>query len=106
MKHSAQLSRTHRFMRYSAFLLSFASAAVLAGCNSANPPTAPDAVIVEPGTGTQPAASSSVSGRFVGVGHSGMGGVKFNKTKRLSQFFKLTRHVHFQTARAMVSLTS
>ncbi len=64
-------------MRYSGLLLSLVSAAGFGGCSSANPPTAPDAVTVEPGTGTQPAASSSVSGKFVGVGHSGMGGVKF-----------------------------
>ena len=50
---------------------------VLAGCNSAVPPTAPDAKMVESGA-PQPPANSGVVGRWVGVGHKAQGSVRFS----------------------------
>ncbi len=54
------------------------AAGISAGCNSATPPTAPDAMPVEPGVvAPPPAAGSGVTGMFVGVGHRGNGSVRF-----------------------------
>ena len=49
---------------------------VLAACNSAVPPTAPDAMLVEPGM-SQP-AGTSVIGRWAGVGHAAQGSVRMS----------------------------
>ena len=46
----------------------------LAACNSAVPPTAPDAMRVEPGM-SRP-AGTGVTGRWAGVGHSAQGSVR------------------------------
>ncbi len=64
-------------MRRSGLIASCIAAGILAGCNSATPPTAPNATPVDPGVGMQPPAESGVTGRFVGVGHRGSGGVQF-----------------------------
>jgi len=54
------------------------TAGIFAGCNSATPPTAPDAMPVEPGVvAPPPVATSGVTGTFVGVGHRGNGSVRF-----------------------------
>ena len=53
------------------------AALAVAGCNSAVPPTAPDAMLVQPGA-AQPPAGSGVAGRWVGVGHSAQGSVRFS----------------------------
>ncbi|MEO7501241.1 MAG: DM13 domain-containing protein [Gemmatimonadaceae bacterium] len=47
------------------------------GCSSATPPTAPDAMLVEPEM-SQPAAGTGVTGLWVGVGHSVRGSVRFS----------------------------
>ncbi len=54
-------------------LLAIASV-VLVACNSAVPPTAPDAMLVEPGM-SRP-AGTGVTGRWTGVGHSATGSVR------------------------------
>jgi len=46
----------------------------LAACNSAVPPTAPDAMVVEPGM-SRP-AGNGVTGRWAGVGHAAQGSVR------------------------------
>lgn len=43
-------------------------------CNSAVPPTAPDAMLVEPGMTRPPVAG--VTGRWTGVGHAAQGSVR------------------------------
>ena len=48
----------------------------ISGCSNAVPPTAPDAMLVEPGM-SQPPAGSGVTGQWVGVGHSARGSVRF-----------------------------
>ena len=64
-------------MRF-ASLTSVILAALAAGaCNRATPPTAPNATPAE--IGAAPPASSTVLGRFAGVGgHSGQGSVTFS----------------------------
>ena len=47
------------------------------GCNSAVPPTAPNAMLMEPGM-SPPPAGTSVAAQWVGVGHSVRGSVRFN----------------------------
>ena len=47
---------------------------VLAACSSAVPPTAPDAMMVEPGM-SRP-AGTGVTGRWAGVGHAARGSVR------------------------------
>ena len=47
---------------------------VLAACNSAVPPTAPDAMTVEPGM-SRP-AGTGVTGQWAGVGHAARGSVR------------------------------
>ncbi len=47
---------------------------LVGACNDATPPTAPDAIPVDPSSVPM---GTSVSGRFVGVGHQGSGSVKF-----------------------------
>lgn len=49
--------------------------AAFSGCKSAVPPTAPTAMLVE--GGALPPAGSGVMGRWVGVGHSVSGSVRF-----------------------------
>ena len=49
----------------------------VAGCNSAVPPTAPNAMVVEPGA-PQPPAGAGITGRWVGVGHNVLGSVRFS----------------------------
>lgn len=71
-----QLSRYSMFV--SRLIASCMTASILAGCNSATPPTAPDATPVDPGIIMQPAGGSGVAGQFVGVGHRGSGGVRFS----------------------------
>ncbi len=46
----------------------------VAACNSAVPPTAPDAMVVEPGM-SRP-AGTGVTGRWAGVGHAARGSVR------------------------------
>lgn len=59
-------------------LTSVAVLSILAGgCNSAVPPTAPNAMAVEPGM-SQPPAGNGVSGTWVGVGHGVRGSVRFS----------------------------
>ncbi len=48
---------------------------VIAGCRNAVPPTAPNAMLVEPGPSSM--AGSGVLGSFVGVGHTARGSVLF-----------------------------
>ncbi len=57
-------------------MVSCIAAGILAGCNK-TPPSAPDAAAVDSSDVTQPLAGSGVTGRFVGVGHRGSGGVHF-----------------------------
>lgn len=64
-------------MRYPGLIASCIAAGIFAACNSATPPTAPDAMPVDPGVVMQPPAGSAVTGQFVGVGHNGSGGVRF-----------------------------
>lgn len=64
-------------MRCSRLLASCIAAGVLAGCNSAVPPTAPDATPVDPGVVAQPPVGSGASVRFTGVGHKATGSVRF-----------------------------
>ncbi|MBA3645865.1 MAG: DM13 domain-containing protein [Gemmatimonadaceae bacterium] len=65
-------------MRQFALIASCLTAGILAGCNSATPPTAPDATPVAPAAGMTPPAGSGVTGGFVGAGgHRGSGGVRF-----------------------------
>lgn len=64
-------------MRYSGLIVSCVAAGIFAACNSATPPTAPDATPADPGVVMQPAVGSGVTGQFVGVGHKGSGSVRF-----------------------------
>lgn len=64
-------------MRCFTMIASCLAAGILAGCNSATPPTAPNAAPVVAAAGMPPPAASGVTGRFVGVGHRGSGGVRF-----------------------------
>lgn len=66
-------------MRSFMFVASCVAAGILGGCNSATPPTAPDAVPVDPGVVMQPAAPVSVAAvPFSGVGHKAGGSVRFS----------------------------
>ena len=65
-------------MRCLGLIASAVAAVILAGCNSADPPTAPDARPVDPGAVMQPPAGSGATGHFVGVGHRGKGSVRFS----------------------------
>jgi len=56
-------------------LLTTAGLLLTAACNNATPPTAPNAVPVDPSV-PRP-VGMGVSGRFVGVGHQGSGTVRF-----------------------------
>ena len=49
----------------------------LGACKSAVPPTAPDAMLVEPGMAPPP-VTTIVPGRWVGVGHSARGSVRYS----------------------------
>ncbi len=50
------------------------AAILLGGCNGPTPPSAPDAVPLDPGI---PPPGSGVVGQFTGVGHHGAGTVRF-----------------------------
>lgn len=64
-------------MSYRIVIATFIAAGLITGCNSATPPTAPNATPVDPGAMTQPPVNAGVSGQFVGVGHRGSGTVRF-----------------------------
>ena len=62
-------------MRHVRLATIVAAALVVAGCK-ASPPMAPNAMLVEPGAPMPPAASGTAI-RWVGVGHSVQGSVRF-----------------------------
>ncbi len=55
------------------FLVSFC--VVIIGCNPAVPPSAPDAMLLDPAVATAP-AGPRVTGRWTGVGHRASGSVR------------------------------
>ncbi len=64
-------------MRRSGLIASCVAASIVAACSSATPPTAPDAIPVDPGIVMQPPVGTGVTGQFAGVGHKGSGSVRF-----------------------------
>ncbi len=65
-------------MRSFALVASCIAAGILNGCNSATPPTAPDASPADPGVVTQPLPASVAAVPFAGVGHRAGGSVRFS----------------------------